>query len=60
LVKTNKISDGIVRLYIVAGERTIERLNQDSTILNDLCGLWSIDKSSIKPTAERFFKDYKK
>jgi len=36
LLKTTRISDGIVRLYYVAGEKTIEKLNKEGNVLNDL------------------------
>jgi len=60
LLKTARISDGIVRLYFVAGEKTIERLNKESGVLTDLQRIWSIPQSQIVETAERFFKDFKK
>ena len=42
LVKTSRISDGIVRLYYVAGEKTIEKLNQTMGILHELQNSWGI------------------
>jgi len=45
LIKSSKIQDGIVRIYFVAGKKTMEKLNYDTGILNELCRLWSIDKS---------------
>jgi len=59
-LKTTRIQDGIVRLYFVAGEKTIERLNKESGVLNDLQRIWSIPQAQIVETAERFFKDFKK
>jgi hypothetical protein len=49
-----------VRLYYVAGTKSIEKLNEDNMILNHLTDIWSINKSEISTTAERFFTDYKK
>lgn len=60
LLKTHRISDGILRLYYVAGAKTIEKLNFDTEIINDVCQLWSVPKTQIVETAERFFKNYKK
>lgn len=60
LLKTHRISDGILRLYYVAGVKSMQRLNYENSLLNNLCDIWSIDKPMIVPTAERFFKDYKK
>lgn len=45
MLKSQRISDGIVRLYYVAQERAIEVLNQEHEILEDLCKLWGIDSS---------------
>lgn len=36
LLKTNRISDGILRLYFVAGVRSLERLSVQTKVLNDL------------------------
>lgn len=60
LLKTHRISDGILRLYYVAGTKTIEKLNYDTEILNEVCELWSVPKTQIIETADRFFKDFKK
>lgn len=60
ILKSAKIQDGIVRLYFVAGKKTMEKLNYDTGILNELCRLWSIDKGQLVETGERFFKEYKK
>ena len=60
LLKTHRISDGILRLYYVAGAKTIEKLNVDTGILNEVCELWSVPKTQIVETADRFFKDFKK
>ena len=59
LLRTTRIADGTVRLYYVAGERTIQRLNTETEILNKLSELWSIPYSDILNTAGRIFKDYK-
>ena len=60
LLKSQRISDGIVRLYYVAQERALQVLNDEHQILTDLCSTWGIDQSQIVPTANRFFNDYKK
>lgn len=58
--KTQRISDGIVRLYYVAHEKAIEKMNEEQGIMNDLCQTWGIDQTQILPTANRFFNEYKK
>jgi len=60
IAKSTRISDGIVRLYFVAGEKTIERLNMETGILDELCDLWSVSEGQIMDTAKRFFKEYKR
>jgi len=60
LLKSQRISDGIVRLYYVAQERAISVLNEEHDILLKLCDQWGIDQQQILPTATRFFNDYKK
>ncbi len=60
LLKTQRISDGVVRLTFVAGDRAYEELKVKNSILNQLCEMWGIEESMILKTAERFFKDYKR
>lgn len=60
LIKSARISDGIVRLYYVAGENALAISNADSNILNDLTQSWGIAADDILPTATRFFDGYKK
>lgn len=60
LVKTQRISDGIVRLYYVAQERAIEIMNNEQDIMNALCETWGVDQSQIEPTAIRFFNEFKR
>lgn len=45
IIKSQRISDGIVRLYYVARNRAIEVLNQENNILNSLCETWGVDQS---------------
>jgi alanyl-tRNA synthetase len=60
LIKSARISDGIVRLYYVAGENALALANVDSHILNGLTSSWGIAADDILPTATRFFDGYKK
>jgi len=59
ILTTKRIADGIVRLYYVAGERTLEILNKETTIINDLTSMWGIEQKQIVQTAARFFKESK-
>jgi len=60
LIKSARISDGIVRLYFVAGEPALGMLNSEATILNGLTSSWGVAADEILPTASRFFDGYKK
>lgn len=60
LVKSQRISDGIVRLYYVAQERAIEIMNTEMNIMNALCETWGVDQSEIEATAMKFFNGYKR
>jgi len=44
LLKTSRISDGIVRMEYVAQERAIEVLNLEADILSDLCEAWGVNQ----------------
>lgn len=59
IVKTTRISDGVVRLYYVAGERAMTELNSDGQLIYDMCKLWSVEKGQLVMTGKRFFKDSK-
>ena len=59
ILTTKRIADGIVRLYYVAGERTMEQLNKETTIVNDLTSMWGVQQHEITKTAMRFFKESK-
>jgi len=60
IIKTARISDGIVRLYYVAGELALDLLNQESSLINALEAEWGIGQDDILATASRFFEGYKK
>ena len=60
LIKSQRISDGIVRMTFVAGVRGLQELDLQTDIINQLCQLWKIEQVKILPTAQRFFSDYKK
>jgi len=60
LLRTTRVADGTVRLYYVAGEKTIARLNKETEILNKLQETWNVPLQQLPSTGLRFFKDYKK
>lgn len=60
LMKTQRISDGIVRLYYCAQERAISIMNDEQKIINQLTGSWGISNHEIVDTALRFFNESKR
>lgn len=60
LIKTQRISDGIVRLYYCARDRAMDIMNGETATLNNLCKTWGVDMSQIEPTANRFFNEHKR
>ena len=60
ILNTKRIADGIVRIYFVAGERTIEKLNEESNVINELCNIWSVPQNQVVENANKIFKKYKK
>lgn len=60
LIKTKRISDGIVRLYYVAHKKAVNELNEDNKVINQLELLWGVERGMIFDTANRFFGDNKK
>jgi len=61
ILKTTRMSDGIVRLTYVAGENAIKANGQDESVLRSLLQSWQIgSKDDILPSANKFFEGFKK
>lgn len=60
LTKSARISDGVVRLHYVAGERAIAQRNEEDKVLNGLVEAWNVPIQEVAQTAERFFSGFKK
>jgi alanyl-tRNA synthetase len=60
ILKTGRISDGILRLYYVAGEKAVEKICEESDILHELCNAWDVTQKDLVDTASRFFDGYKR
>jgi alanyl-tRNA synthetase len=54
-----RISDGIVRLYFVAGDRALTLLSEDATIINTLSRAWDVPKDKLVSSGEGFFASHK-
>lgn len=59
ILATKRIADGIVRMYFVAGEKSLFEQRRENQIIKDLSALWSVDKFAILKTAQKFFKNQK-
>lgn len=59
ILKTSRISDGIVRLQYVSWNKALERLNQESDLLKNVCDIYGVSYGDLTSTANRIFKDMK-
>jgi alanyl-tRNA synthetase len=60
VLRTNRISDGIVRLYYVAGEAALRQTNVEKSILTTMQSSWTVTLDEMVTTGDRFFTGYKK
>ena len=60
ILKSQRISDGIVRLTYVAQERALEILSSEAGILTNLCSMWGVEQAHLEKTALKFFNDTKR
>ena len=60
VIRSNRISDGIVRIHFVAGDRALQYTNEQSALVHSMCDLWGVQPADILATATRIFTDYKK
>jgi len=60
IIRSHRLSDGVVRLHFVAGERALEYTAEQTALLKKTCGIWGVQPQELYPTADRIFRDYKK
>ena len=60
ILKSSRISDGIVRLYYVAGTKVLERVREERDVIDKLAEMWSTPREDLVETGEKFFKEYKR
>eukprot|EP00163_Fabomonas_tropica_P013461 TRINITY_DN2499_c0_g1_i1.p1 TRINITY_DN2499_c0_g1~~TRINITY_DN2499_c0_g1_i1.p1 ORF type:complete len:973 (-),score=368.24 TRINITY_DN2499_c0_g1_i1:251-3169(-) len=60
LIRSTRISDGIVRLYFVAGERSIEQNRTQSDTIHELTTNFSVTTDQLVKEASKFFDNHKK
>lgn len=41
ILSTKRIADGVLRLYFVAGERALQKLNEEALTIDRICDIWS-------------------
>ena len=49
-----------MRLYYVAGKKSLDELDEDSKVIHQLEDLWGVERGVIFQTADRFFSENKK
>jgi len=57
--QTSRISDGIVRISFVAGDKAHEIAVDNADMIHELCSKWSIHKGDLVTQGERFFQGFK-
>lgn len=60
IVKSTRISDGVVRLTFVAGERALDFTDTQSEILHTQMDRWGVDQAGIVKTGDKFFTAMKR
>jgi len=60
ILSTKRIADGIVRLYFVAGKRSLDVLGQEKMLLKKLEDMWKVPQNMIFETAGRIFNESKR
>lgn len=60
IIRSKRVSDGVVRIQFVAGERALGYANSESDILHHLKTTWGIAEEEIVKTADRFFDGHKR
>lgn len=60
MIKSTRVSDGILRLYYMAGKKVMKALNEETVVINELKKSWKVKLEDIVPTGNRFFNDSKK
>jgi len=60
IIRTHRLSDGVVRLHFVAGERALQYTAEQSHTLRKTCDIWGVQPTELFATADRIFRDYKK
>jgi len=59
-LQTLRLSDGIVRLYFVAGDFGFDILRKKEDILQELVSRYQVPEEAIVTTVSKFFDGYRK
>lgn len=60
ILKTKRISDGVVRLEFCSGEAAYEYLKNKEKIIRECCDLLNVSEEELPSAVERLFKEWKK
>lgn len=60
IIKTKRVSDGIVRITYVSHQRALDFMRKESETIYSLCSEWSCPPEDIVKVGSRFFSGYKK
>ncbi|TNJ30009.1 Alanyl-tRNA synthetase [Giardia muris] len=55
IVKSSRISDGVVRLTFVAGERALDFTDSQAEVLHAQMTSWGVEQAMVVKTGEKFF-----
>ena len=59
ILHSERIQDGVVRLVITAGERSIDVIQEQQRILDETAGVFRVQHEALPSTAKRFFEEWK-
>ncbi len=57
--KTEKVQDGLIRLFFVAGERALDLFMECEEIIWGLCEKYSVNRKDLSATVDKFFEKWR-
>ncbi len=59
ILRCEKISDSVLRLEFASGLKALEYIKKDADLIQEMCTIFSVEKSQLIKTANRFFDEWK-
>jgi len=59
ILHSERIQDGVVRLVITAGEKSIDVIQEQQKILDEAASVFRVQHEALPQTAKRFFEEWK-